>query len=36
MDMKKRLKEIEDEATALREMQTRAEKDMGAVQGDAF
>ena len=27
--MKKRLKEIEDEAAALREMQAKVEKDMG-------
>lgn len=32
-DMKKRLKEIEEEASALREMQAKVEKDMGAVQG---
>lgn len=32
-DMKKRLKEIEEEAGALREMQAKVEKDMGAVQG---
>ncbi|XP_038685183.1 polyadenylate-binding protein 2 [Tripterygium wilfordii] len=31
-DMKKRLKEIEDEASALREMQAKVEKEMGAVQ----
>nr|KJB07916.1 hypothetical protein B456_001G052500 [Gossypium raimondii] len=31
-DMKKRLKEIEDEAGALREMQAKVEKEMGAVQ----
>lgn len=31
--MKKRLKEIEEEAGALREMQAKVEKDMGAVQG---
>lgn len=30
--MKKRLKEIEDEAGALREMQAKVEKEMGAVQ----
>ncbi|XP_009130468.1 polyadenylate-binding protein 2-like [Brassica rapa] len=28
-EMKKRLKEIEDEAAALREMQAKVEKDMG-------
>ena len=32
-DMKKRLKEMEDEAAALREMQAKVEKEMGAVQG---
>lgn len=31
--MKKRLKEMEDEAAALREMQAKVEKEMGAVQG---
>ncbi|MQL80275.1 hypothetical protein Taro_012720 [Colocasia esculenta] len=31
--MRKRLKEIEDEAGALREMQAKVEKEMGAVQG---
>ncbi|KAI4351189.1 hypothetical protein L6164_005569 [Bauhinia variegata] len=31
-DMKKRLKEIEDEASALREMQAKVEKEMGLVQ----
>uniref|UniRef100_A0A1D1ZIE0 Polyadenylate-binding protein 2 n=1 Tax=Anthurium amnicola TaxID=1678845 RepID=A0A1D1ZIE0_9ARAE len=31
-DMKKRLKDIEDEAGALREMQAKVEKEMGAVQ----
>jgi polyadenylate-binding protein 2 len=31
--MKKRLKEIEEEASALREMQAKVEKEMGAVQG---
>ncbi|GAA0172772.1 translation initiation factor [Lithospermum erythrorhizon] len=31
-EMKKRLKEIEEEAAALREMQSKAEKDMGSVQ----
>lgn len=31
--MKKRIKEIEEEAGALREMQAKAEKDMGAGQG---
>lgn len=31
--MKKRLKEIEEEAGALREMQAKVEKEMGAVQG---
>ncbi|KAL6513140.1 Polyadenylate-binding protein 2 [Orobanche gracilis] len=32
-DMKKRLKEMEDEAAALREMQAKVEQEMGAVQG---
>ncbi|MBA0581889.1 hypothetical protein Gorai_024051 [Gossypium raimondii] len=32
-EMKKRLKEMEDEAAALREMQAKVEKEMGAVQG---
>ena len=31
--MKKRLKEIEEEAGALREMQAKVEKEMGASQG---
>lgn len=31
--MKKRLKEIDEEAGALREMQAKVEKEMGAVQG---
>ncbi|KAJ0243066.1 Polyadenylate-binding protein 1 [Hirschfeldia incana] len=31
-DMKKRIKEIEEEASALREMQAKAEKDMAAAQ----
>ncbi|CAL1389943.1 unnamed protein product [Linum trigynum] len=31
-DMKKRLKEIEDEAAALRDMQAKVEKEMGSVQ----
>lgn len=31
--MKKRLKEMEDEAAALREMQAKVEKEMGQVQG---
>jgi len=35
-DMKKRLKEMEDEAAALREMQAKVEKEMGSVQGDYF
>ncbi|XP_068634888.1 polyadenylate-binding protein 2-like isoform X1 [Aristolochia californica] len=33
-DMKKRLKEIEEEAGALREMQAKVEKEMGVVQED--
>lgn len=32
-EMKKRLKEMEDEAAALREMQAKVEKEMGSVQG---
>lgn len=31
--MKKRLKEMEEEAAALREMQAKVEKEMGAVPG---
>jgi polyadenylate-binding protein 2 len=31
--MKKRLKEMEEEAAALRDMQAKVEKEMGAVQG---
>lgn len=34
--MKKRLKEIEEEASALREMQAKAENDMAAAQGFGF
>ncbi|KAE8715799.1 Polyadenylate-binding protein 2 [Hibiscus syriacus] len=34
-EMKKRLKEMEDEAAALREMQAKGEKEMGAVQDPA-
>lgn len=34
--MKKRLKEMEDEAASLREMQAKVEKEMGAVQGLSF
>ncbi|KAL3538675.1 hypothetical protein ACH5RR_002041 [Cinchona calisaya] len=34
-DMKKRLKEMEDEAAALREIQAKVEKEMGAVQDPA-
>lgn len=34
--MKKRLKEMEDEAAALREMQAKVEKEMGSVQGCLF
>lgn len=34
-DMKKRLKEMEDEAAALREMQAKVEQEMGAVQDPA-
>ena len=32
-DMKKRLKEMEDEAAALREMQAKVEMQMGSTQG---
>lgn len=35
-EMKKRLKEMEEEAAALREMQAKVEKEMGAVQGPNF
>ncbi|WRX16315.1 hypothetical protein QQP08_008802 [Theobroma cacao] len=31
-DMKRRLKEMEEEAAALREMQAKVEKEMGSVQ----
>ena len=31
--MKKRLKEIEEEAATLREMQAKVKKEMGSVQG---
>ncbi|KAI4296390.1 hypothetical protein L6164_036353 [Bauhinia variegata] len=34
-DMKRRLKEMEDEAAALREMQSKVEKEMGSVQDPA-
>ena len=34
-DMKKRLKEMEDEAAALREMQAKVEKEMGSAQDPA-
>lgn len=34
--MKKRLKEMEDEAAALLEMQAKVEKEMGSVQGCNF
>lgn len=34
--MKKRLKEMEEEAAALREMQAKVEKEMGSVQGPLF
>ncbi|KAH6807215.1 RNA-binding family protein [Perilla frutescens var. frutescens] len=34
-DMKKRLKEMEDEAAALREMQAKVEQEMGVVQDPA-
>ncbi|CAA3017769.1 polyadenylate-binding 2 [Olea europaea subsp. europaea] len=32
-EIKKRLKEMEEETTILREMQAKVEKEMGAVQG---
>ncbi len=32
-DMKKRLKEMEEEAAALRDMQAKVEKEMGGSQG---
>lgn len=35
-EMKKRMKEIEEETGALREMQAKVEKEMGAVQGTLF
>lgn len=35
-DMKKRLKEMEDESAALREMQAKVEKEMGSAQGASF
>ena len=35
-DMKKRLKEMEDEAAALREMQAKVESQMGSAQGFLF
>ncbi|XP_059297076.1 polyadenylate-binding protein 2-like isoform X2 [Lycium ferocissimum] len=34
-DMKKRLKDMEDEAVALREMQAKVEKEMGSIQDPA-
>ncbi|GKV35414.1 hypothetical protein SLEP1_g43681 [Rubroshorea leprosula] len=34
-DMKRRLKEMDDEAAALREMQAKVEKEMGSVQDPA-
>lgn len=34
-EMKKRLKEMEEEAAALRDMQAKVEKEMSAVQGEA-
>lgn len=33
-EMKKRLKEMEEEAAALRDMQAKVEKEMSAVQGE--
>jgi len=35
-DMKKRLKEMEEEAAALRDMQAKVEKEMGGSQGSNF
>jgi hypothetical protein len=35
-EMKKRLKEMEEEAAALRDMQAKVEKEMGALQGYVF
>ncbi|CAN4123429.1 unnamed protein product [Withania somnifera] len=35
-NMKRRLKEIEDEAGALREMQAKVEKEMGSSQGFTY
>lgn len=34
--MKQRLQEIEEEAGALREMQAKVEKEMGATQGFVY
>lgn len=34
--MKRRLKEMDEEADALREMQAKVEKEMGSVQGFSF
>lgn len=34
--MKKRLKEMEEEAAALRDMQAKVEKEMGGSQGSNF
>ena len=34
--MKKRLKEMEEEAAALRDMQAKVEKEMGGSQGLSF
>ncbi|KAL6548811.1 Polyadenylate-binding protein 3 [Orobanche hederae] len=35
-DMKKRLKEMDDKAAALREMQAKVEQEKGAIQGYPF
>ena len=34
-EMKRRLKEMEEEAAALREMQAKVEKEIGSVQGES-
>ena len=34
--MKRMLKDMEEEATALREMQAKVEKEMGSIQGFSF
>ena len=35
-EMKKQLKEMEEEVLALREMQAKVEKEMGVIQGFTF